>query len=206
MATIAKIFKWLVGIFIALLVLDIFLVASFASFSSQYEKADAIIVLGAAINSPPLYNRSLEALRLYQEGWSGVIVLSGGKISENDITEAAYMQRAILNEIDDQFRKPYENENKKEITIPTMILEEKSHSTFENIKNSKKLLKDTKSVIIVTDKYHLARSVITAKALGFEDVYWSAPKSDYSGSELRRQYFREVAAMFAYLPKFVLQK
>ena len=205
MDKLIKIFKWLVGIFIALLVLDIFLVASFASFSSQYEKADAIIVLGAAINSPPLYNRSLEALRLYQEGWSGVIVLSGGKISENDITEAAYMQRAILNEIDDQFRKPYENENKKEITIPTMILEEKSHSTFENIKNSKKLLKDTKSVIIVTDKYHLARSVITAKALGFEDVYWSAPKSDYSGSELRRQYFREVAAMFAYLPKFLLK-
>ena len=198
MDKLIKIFKWLVGIFIVLLLLDVFLVASFASFSSQYEKADAIIVMGAAINSPALYNRSLEALRLYQEGWSGVIVLSGGKISENDITEAVYMQRAIV----DNYNNNYNN-NEKEIK---MILEESSRSTFENIKNSKALLPDAKSVIIVTDKYHLARSVITAKALGFEDVFWSAPKSDYSGSELRRQYFREVAAMFAYLPKFVLQK
>ena len=198
MDKLIKIFKWLIGIFVALLVLDIFLVASFASFSSQYEKADAIIVLGAAINSPPLYNRSLEGLRLYQEAWAPAIVLSGGRISENDITEATYMQRAIVDN--------YNNNDNNNGEYPKMILEENSHSTFENIKNSKVLLSDAKSIIIVTDKYHLARSVITAKALGFESVHWSAPKSDYSGSELRRQYFREVAAMFAYLPKFVLQK
>ena len=74
---------------------------------------------------------------------------------------------------------------------------------FENIKNSKSRLPKAKSVIIVTDKYHLARSVITAKALGFEDVYWSAPETEYPANQLRYYYAREVIALMAYLPKFI---
>lgn len=188
MDRIRKIFKWLVGALIVLVFLDVFLVAGFAVFSSQTQKADAIIVMGAAINSPALYNRSLEGLELYEIGYAPVIVLSGGRISERDISEATYMQRAMQSKA----TKPL-----------NLILDEASNSTFENIKNSKTLLPDAKSVIIVTDKYHLARSVITAKALGFEDVFWSAPKAKYTSRELRYHYLREVIALMAYLPKFV---
>lgn len=188
MKYVIKTLKWLVGLFIALVLLDAFLVASFAVFSSEYQKADAIVVMGAAINSPALYNRSLKALELYEAEFALVIVLSGGKISEQDISEATYMQRAIQSKT----TKPL-----------NLVLDEQSGNTFENIKNSKDLLGDAKSVIIVTDKYHLARSVITAKALGFEEVFWSAPGTQYPPSQLRYHYLREIAANIAYIPKFL---
>jgi uncharacterized SAM-binding protein YcdF (DUF218 family) len=186
--TIRKIFKWLLVLFIAALLLDVFLVASFAVFSAQYEKADAIIVMGAAINSPSLYNRSLEALNLYEAGYAEVLVLSGGRISDKDISEAGYMQKAIQSKAS----KPL-----------NFILEEESRSTFENLKNSKAKFPEAQSVIIVTDKYHLARAVLLAKRLGFKQVFWSAPKAEYSKQKLQYQYLREVVAMMAYLPKFV---
>lgn len=189
MSIIRKILKWLVGIFIALLILDALLVASFAVFSSQYQKADAIIVMGAAINSPALYNRSMEALEIYQSDFAPAMVLSGGRISDKDISEATYMQRAIQSKA----TKPL-----------NLILDEDSHNTYENIRNSKSQLPSAKSVIIVTDKFHIARSVIMAKSLGFEDVYWHAPKGEYyPRKELVYYYAREFAAMISYLPKFI---
>ena len=188
---IRKILKWLLGLFVALVLLDVFLVASFAVFSSQAEKADAIIVMGAAINSPALYNRSLEAPNLYEQGLAPVMVLSGGKISDKDISEATYMQRAIQS---------------KAVQPLNLILDEESHNTFENISNSKSRLGDADSVIIVTDKFHLARSVIMAHAAGFKTVYWHAPKGEYyPRNELIYYYIRESVAMVAYLPKFVFK-
>ena len=53
----------------------------------EYKKADAIIVMGAAINSPALYNRSIEALEIYELGFAPVIALSGGRISDKDISK-----------------------------------------------------------------------------------------------------------------------
>lgn len=205
MDRIRKIFKWLVGAFIVLVFLDVFLVAGFAVFSSQAQKADAIIVMGAAINSPVLYNRSLEALRLYEEEFAPIVVLSGGRISDKDISEAEYMQKVIIGNQSKNSHPLLASPIKGEEGEWNLILDEGSGNTFENIKNSKALLPDAKSVIIVTDKYHLARSVITAKALGFEDVFWSAPKAKYTSRELRYHYAREVMALMAYLPKFVLK-
>jgi len=182
-----KILKWLAGIFLALLVLDALLIASFAIFSAQPKKADAIIVMGAAINSPALYNRSMEALSLYEQDYAPIIVLSGGRISDKDISEATYMQRAIQS---------------KAVKPLNLILDEESGSTFENIKNSKLRLPDARSIIIVTDKYHLARSWLTAKALGFKNVSWSAPEAKYPKKQLRYHYMREFGAILGYIPKY----
>lgn len=196
MRVIIKIIKWLTGIFITVLLLDIFLVAGFAAYPSKYKKADAIVVLGAAINTPALYNRSMEGLRLFKSGKSDVMILSGGRISDEDITEAGYMKKVIIQNNLDSI-----GEN------PKMILEEDSHSTFENLKNSKNKAPEVKSIIIVSDKYHLARAVMLAKRMGFGPVYWSAPDSGYyPKKELYYHYLREVVAMFAYLPKLVLNR
>lgn len=193
MRTIIKIIKWLIGIFVAILLLDIFLVAGFATYPSKYKKADAIVVLGAAINTPALYNRSMEGLRLFKSGKSDVMILSGGRISDEDITEAGYMKKVIMqNNLDNN------GEN------PKMILEEDSHSTFENLKNSKNKAPEVKSIIIVSDKYHLARAVMLAKRMGFRPVYWSAPSSGYyPKKELYYHYLRETIAIIAYFPKFI---
>ncbi len=183
-----QVLKWLAAAFVGILMLDALLLVGFSVFPKQAKKSDAIIVLGAAINSPALYNRSMEALRLYEEGRAPLMVLSGGRISEADISEATYMQRAM--------------QNKAAVPL-NLILDEASHNTFENISNSKAKLSGSNSIIIVTDKFHLARSWLTAKSLGFKNVSWSAPDTKYPASELRYHYFREFVAIIAYIPKFV---
>ena len=184
-----KICKWLAVIVIIIVIIDAALVFGFSQYRPPIAKSDAIIILGAAINTPALDNRSLEGLRLYQEGKANVIVVSGGRISDEDISEAGYMQKVI---------KKNETEN-----VP-VILEDQSHDTYENIKNSKALIPSAKSVIIVSDDFHLARGVLLALREGFYPVAWSSPKPYYyDKKELAYYYFREMAAMVEYIPKFV---
>ena len=189
MQKFSKFVKTLVAFAFFIFTTTLFFVLVIAHFP-KVEKADAIIILGAAINTPALTNRSLEGLRLYKDGKGDVLVLSGGRISDKDISEAGYMKKVIT---------------KNSPTISNIILEENSHSTYENIKNSKALLPNAKSVIVVSDKFHLARAVLMAKRNGFEKVYWSGPEPSYYKSvELVFYYLRETVAMIAYIPKFLM--
>jgi uncharacterized SAM-binding protein YcdF (DUF218 family) len=175
----------------AALVLDAGLVFGYALSSPNVQKADAIIVMGAAINTPALQNRTLEALKLYEQEMAPVMVLSGGRINEKYISEATNMQRILQ-----------KNTNK---TL-NVILDENASNTYENIKNARDKLPKAESVIVVSDKFHLARSVIMAKSLGFKKVYYSAPDSGYfKFKELSFYYIREMAAMVSYVPKFLFK-
>ena len=188
-----KIFKRIIFLLVmggvALLVLDMILITTIAHWRPEIEKVDAVIVLGAAINTPALYNRTLEGLHLYEQGKADVMVLSGGKISDADISEAQYMEKVI---------------KQNATSTVAYVLEDQSHNTYENIHNSQKLLGDKDSVIIVSDEFHLARGVVLAKRAGFKTVYWSAPQPTYYETpELRRYYFREFIAMLSYIPRFI---
>jgi uncharacterized SAM-binding protein YcdF (DUF218 family) len=186
-----KITKYFLVTVAAIFFADILVVVGFSVFHPKIEKADAIVILGAAINTPALYNRSMEGLRLYEEGRADVLVLSGGRISDKDISEAQYMQKVITR-------------NSNSGKVPLMILEQDSHNTYENIKNSKAKIPDAKSVILVSDSFHMARAASVAKRDGFQDVYWSSPRPFYyQPHELIFYYFREVVAMISYIPKFV---
>lgn len=173
-----------------LLLADALLIWEVAHNQPEIDHADAIIVLGAAINTPALRNRTLEGLEIYEQGKADVMILSGGKIADEDISEAAYMKKVI-------------DKNAKEKV--NYILEEESHNTYDNIKNSKAKLGDKDSIVIVSDSFHLARAVLMAKRAGFETVYWNSPSSGYySRKELRYYYLREFVAIINYLPKFIL--
>jgi uncharacterized SAM-binding protein YcdF (DUF218 family) len=85
-----------------------------------------------------------------------------------------------------------------------VILEEQSHNTEDNIKNSRAKIPNAKSVIIVSDEFHIARAVLLAKREGFKDVYWSSPEPTYyTKPELNRYYLREMAGMIRYIPIFL---
>ncbi len=189
-----KILKYFLFAVLVVLVVNVGFIYTIAKSRPEIERADAIIVLGAAINTPALTNRTAEGLRLYQDRKAEVMVLSGGKISESDISEAEYMEK-VINRFSDE---PVE-----------YLLEENSGTTYENIKNSQAKLReagrsDNGSVIIVSDEFHLARGVLLAKRAGFETVYWSAPAPNYySQEQLRFYYFREFMAMINYIPKFI---
>jgi uncharacterized SAM-binding protein YcdF (DUF218 family) len=173
-----------------LLILDVVVVLGFAISSPHIKKADAIIIMGAAINTPAIRNRTLEALKLYEAGDAQVLILSGGRINNRYISEAQNMQRILDQNTDHPLN---------------LILDEEAGSTYENIKNARDKLPNAESIIIVSDNYHLARSVLMAKSLGFKKVYYSSPDSSYyKSSELLYYYSREMAAMVSYLPKFLV--
>lgn len=191
MVKLFKIIKNLVLCAVVVFLLSFLTVCFFSMYERPIQKADSVIILGAAINTPALYNRSMEGLRLYESGKTEKLVLSGGRISDKDISEAGYMKKVIL---------------KNASNTPELILEENSHTTFENILNSRQLIPNAKSIIVVSDKYHLARAVLLAKRMGFEEVYWRAPSSEYyPKEELYYHYFRETVALIAYIPKFLFK-
>ncbi len=185
--------KYLLLAAVLLIALDVAVVIGFAKFQPQIGHADAIVVLGAAINSPALNNRVLAALNLYQNHKADVMVLSGGKIAAPDISEAEYMRRYI---------------NKQHLTeAPKLIIEDQSHNTEENIKNTRATLPGKQSLIIVSDEFHLARAVLLAKREGFSPVYWMSPQPTYyTKAELLRYYVREMVAMIRYIPVFIFSE
>ncbi len=184
-----RILQSIIGLLIAVLILDFATILILPQWHREIPPTDAVIILGAAINTPALYNRTLKGLELYEQGKAGIMVLSGGKISDSDISEAEYMERVIHSRAAE--RAEY-------------VLEDQSHSTYDNITHSREKLPNTKSVIIVSDEFHLARAVIMAKRVGFEKVYWASPNPTYySKPELRFYYVREFVAMLNYIPKFI---
>ncbi len=183
-----KLVIYLLFIFLFSLFLDLGLVFSYANSESLPENADAVVVMGAAIYSPALHNRAAKALELYEQKKVPLIVLTGGRLIESDISEAQDAQRYL------------QKITKKPLNL---VLEEKSGTTYENLLFVREKIGQDKNIIIVSDGYHIARSVLTARALGFKKVYWaSIDSSYYPKSELWFHYAREIVAMFDYLPKF----
>lgn len=184
-----KIVKYLLYIVAGFLLVDLAAVVFFSVYRPNVQKADVIVVLGAAINTPALYNRTLNGLKLYNQDKSKTLVLSGGVDYPKSISEAMYMQNVILQNAS---------------TVPTMILDEEARSTYENLKNTKDKIGSRKSIIIISDSFHLARAVLVAKRLGFGPVYWSSPSPRYySADEMAYYYLREVVAIIDYIPKFI---
>lgn len=187
-----------------LFVADFAFVLIMANWQPEVGKSDAVIVLGAAINTPALTNRTLVGLDLFIKGKADEMILSGGKIADSDISEAQFMEKVIMRNSADRI---------------TYILEDKSRTTYENIKNSKAILDnehqkelaegcnlctDNSTITIVSDKFHLARAFLIAKRAGFKTVYWTSPRPDYySRADLDYYYFREFVAIIDYIPKFI---
>lgn len=216
-----KIYKYLAICAVTALIVDLALIFSFVVYRPAIKKADAIIVLGAAISTPAATQRSLQGLKLYNQGDAPEIILSGGQDYPKSVSEAQYMANVITKAVNGSSTLSVASDATSppsaaakamadmegEKALPPMILEDQSHSTFENLANSKKLAPNVKSLIIVSDEFHIARAVLVAKREGFGPVYWSSPASSYySPSELAFYYLREALAMVDYLPKFVLGK
>lgn len=138
-----------------------------------------MIVLGAQIRgeqlSLSLYNRVVKALDYLIENPNSKVIVSGGQGEGEAITEAEAMERFFL-----------ENGIEKE----RIIKEEKSTSTFENIKFSKEFLNGEQEVIIVSNDFHLFRASLIAKRLGLKPYTLSAETPQVVKTRLWiREYF-----------------
>ncbi len=157
----------------------------------QARPADAIIVLGAAVWSggragPSLYARTQHAIGLYRAGYASHLILSGG-LGKYPPAEAQVMrQLALAAGVPDQ----------------ALVLEDGSHSTEENLANSKMLMdaRGWRTALVVSDPFHLLRAEMIARDLGI-DAYGS-PARDSPNYTIREQriYYtaREALALIWY--------
>ncbi len=158
--------------------------------------ADAALILGAKVylnNTPsePLYNRTVEASKLYNQGVVDYIIATGGQglgyVAESRLSSKIAEQQGVPKD--------------------KILTETESHDTYENIRDIQKIAqaKGVKSIVIVSDRFHLARSVLVAKHFGFGPVYWDAPSLSYfKTGDIIWEYLRESAALLYYIPKVFL--
>lgn len=136
----------------------------------------AMIVLGAQLKDtgPSLFlQRRLEAaLRYLDDHPDTLVVVSGGQGPDEPDTEANGME-AFLRE------KGFAG---------TILKEDQSHNTKENLKNSRKVLSDAgydiqAGVILVSNDFHLARAKLLGTRFGYR-VSLLAADSDHMGYKL----------------------
>jgi vancomycin permeability regulator SanA len=127
---------------------------------SQDEMRESVMicVLGKKlINDKPdgeYFLRLQRAVHILSENKNSQVLLLGGKTGQAKISEAAAGRAFIL---------------KNNIAPERVYLEEKSCNTLENIINAIDLLNENnKKIILISNRYHLARAKQMAKGLGFE--------------------------------------
>lgn len=153
------------------------------SFVKPEKNADYMIVLGAQVRGDRI-TKSLKA-RLdtaadyLKENENTIVILSGGRGPGENITEARAMHGYLIN---------------KGIKEESLIMEEQSTNTFENIKYSKEYMNGSHNkVIIVSNGFHIYRAVGVAKKQNIGDVSGLSAPSD---PILRISYYvREVLAV-----------
>ncbi|MFV0287914.1 MAG: YdcF family protein [Mycoplasmatales bacterium] len=116
---------------------------------------DYLVVLGAKVNmnktpSTALQNR-LNKVVEYKESITTPIIVSGGQGEDEPQTEASFMKTYLIN---------------KGIDPRLIIEEDKSTSTYENLQNTKALMKNkADNILIITTDFHVLRVNLLAKRL-----------------------------------------
>lgn len=132
-----------------------------SSFGAEGEKdLDYIIVLGAQMResgpSLVLRYRLDKAIMYMEENTDTVCIVSGGQGRNEHISEAEGMAEYLV---------------KNGIPEDRILLEKESMNTVQNIQNSMEYLdEETDTVGIITNNFHLFRSVRIAKKQGIEHV------------------------------------
>ncbi|MDD2495552.1 MAG: ElyC/SanA/YdcF family protein [Tissierellia bacterium] len=141
---------------------------------------DCVIVLGAGVRSdgspsPMLQDRIITGIKLYENGVSNRLLMSG------DHTKKGYDEVNIM--------KNYAIDN----GVPSkhVFMDHAGISTYDSIYRAKEIFQ-TDKIVIVTQKYHLYRALHIAKKLGIDAYGVSADVRIYAGQELRE--LREIAA------------
>ncbi|WP_225229736.1 YdcF family protein [Sporosarcina quadrami] len=176
----------LLGLIVIILVSVIWMMSGKWITDGQKPTADGsnayAIILGAKVNGevPSLSLRyRLETAIAYAEKYPDVMfILSGGQGPDEDISEAEAMRRYLTDHGVDEER---------------LLMESESTSTYENIRNSKKLMPEgINEITIITSDYHLARARFIAKNL---DLQSDALPAKTPSSVKAKQHIRERLAI-----------
>jgi uncharacterized SAM-binding protein YcdF (DUF218 family) len=169
-----KIAKALLLVFFILL-LAVGLLASriyLYSNASSDGPSDAAIVLGAAVwgtNVSPVFKERINhGIDLYRKGRVRKLIFTGGQGNPGEPTESSAARDYAL-----------------QLGIPAgdILIEEKSHTTYENILYAEQLTNahGLRKVLIVSDPLHMKRAVAMARDLGLVADPSPTPSTRYQG-------------------------
>ncbi|MDM5154821.1 YdcF family protein [Bacillus sp. DX1.1] len=143
-------------------------------------QAPYVLILGAKLfgdkPSLSLQNRLDVALEYLHSHPVAKAIVSGGQGEDEDIPEAHSMRNYLVNHGIDENR---------------ILIEDRSTSTYENVKFSIDLY-DVKHAVVISNTYHLYRTKIIAKRLGMRMESLPAPTPVRSK---KKAYIREYAAI-----------
>jgi uncharacterized SAM-binding protein YcdF (DUF218 family) len=138
--------------------------------------ADAAVVLGAAVwtrePSPVFKERINHAVNLYRNGRVRKLIFTGGQGNPGEPTEASAARDYAL---------------QSGVPASDTLLEDKSHTTYENILNAKQLADahGIRTVLIVSDPLHMKRAMTMARDVGLEAHPSPTPSTRYQGLSSR---------------------
>ena len=120
-------------------------------------RADAVIVLGAGVDddkpSPVFQERINHGIWLYQNGFAGKLIFTGGRSDEDRLSEAAAAKAAAL------------DQGVPEVDI---FIEEQSNITQYNLQNAHQIMIENSlsTALLVSDPLHMKRSMMIGEDLG----------------------------------------
>ncbi len=171
--------RWICWLLATLIVIQTAAVmGSIQAFStlSAPVKADAAIVLGAAVwrgqPSPVFQERINHAIRLYQEGQVQSIIFTGGIGLRDDQAESEVARQYAV---------------RQGVPETAIYIETTSTTTYGNLAEAAKLAgqHDACCVLVVSDPLHMKRAVTMARDLGLEAYPSPTPTSRYRSLRTR---------------------
>jgi uncharacterized SAM-binding protein YcdF (DUF218 family) len=162
-------------------------------YDNTAQKSDAIVVLGAKSIykdklNPCLTARVDQGIKIYKESLAPIVIMAGGADTFNGKSQAEIMKEIAL---------------EKGISADHVLLETRSKNTLENLEFTKIIMENhhLKTVIIVSDPYHLPRALLLAKSLhilatvspALDSPCWS------NNTFLSTDYFRDGFALLFYV-------
>lgn len=144
---------------------------------------DYLIVLGASVYqdgpSPALTRRLNAVMAVLDDHPDAIIIASGGQGKNEPVSEAQCIRDELV---------------KRGVDEGRIWLEDKSTDTRENIENCKAMIGDPgAAVAIVTNNYHVWRSLRLAKKAGLTNVHGIA--ATYTGPTLFHFMIREAVSI-----------
>ena len=147
-------------------------------------REDVVLVLGAAIKgdkpTKSLQNRLDRAIDYHQQNPDAYILVSGGKGSQETISEAEAMARYLL---------------AHGVPAASIIKEEAATSTTENFRFSLPLMKEADVIAFITTDYHIFRAAQNAADFSIDVTHAHAPTPWYM---ILPSGLRECASLLKY--------
>lgn len=147
-------YGWLVYILaIVLIIFSVNAGMKISSTTTTKYKHGTLVVLGCKVGSRMLNSRINAAYNYLEEYPDTYVVVTGGRGSDEEISEAEYMRGRLIDQGVDSAH---------------IVMEQEADNTYENIRNSEVLMQKknlSDHMVILTSDFHLYRASLIAKQL-----------------------------------------